>query len=515
MRTIPELIERAVEGGGDRAWLSYEDTRYSFVQAHRHIGGIAAALDGLGVRRGSLVLATMRNSDTYLFLWLAAMRLGAVFVPVDPSATRSELEGLIGQVRPGLVVTDAALHELVGQSITSVGGGAQSALVEDLVSEAGDSPPPVQAHPDDVAVMIPTSGTTGGSKLVMQTHRAYVLAAEGFPFWLGLTADDRLMTSLPLFHVNAPVYSVLGSAAAGAGLILLPRFSAHSFIDSARRYGATEFNAIGAMLEILMRQPDRDDDLENPVRLCYTGPSPSKRRQLQIERRFGFEIVGGYALSESLYGLVWRRGTRPFGTLGSLRQHPTLGEINFGRVRGGGRVVGAGATGELELKNPAIMTGYYNMPEETKEVLADGWLRTGDLVTANADGTYTFAGRKKELIRRRGENLSPLEVEVALEGHPAVAEAAVVGIPSELSEEDVKAFIVFTTGAAAPLVEIREFVAGRLARFKVPRYLEVVDGLPHTATGRVAKHRLPRDRTETEEDFEARQPGETAWPAEY
>lgn len=515
MRTIPELIERAVEGGGDRAWLSYEDTSYSFVQAHRHIGGIAAAVGGLGVGRGSLVLATMRNSDAYLFLWLAAMRLGAVFVPVDPSATRSELEGLIDQVRPRLVVTDGALQELVGQSITAVGGGARSALVEDLVSEAGDSPPPVQAHPDDVAVMIPTSGTTGRSKLVMQTHRAYVLAAEGFPFWLGLTADDRLMTSLPLFHVNAPVYSVLGSAAAGAGLILLPRFSAHSFIDSARRYGATEFNAIGAMLEILMRQPERDDDSENPLRLCYTGPSPSKRRQLQIERRFGFEIVGGYALSESLYGLVWRRGTRPFGTLGSLREHPTLGEINFGRVTDGDRGVEPGGTGELELKNPAIMAGYYNLPEETKEVLADGWLRTGDLVTANADGTYTFAGRKKELIRRRGENLSPLEVEAALEGHPAVAEAAVVGIPSELSEEDVKAFIVFTTGGAAPLVEIREFVAGRLARFKVPRYLEVVDGLPHTATGRVAKHRLPRDRTETEEDFEARQPGETAWPAEY
>jgi hypothetical protein len=129
-----------------------------------------------------------------------------------------------------------------------------------------------------------------------------------------LTRDDRLMTALPLFHINAPAYSVLGSLARGAGLILLPRFSASGFLDAARRHGATEFNAIGAMLEILMRQPERENDADNPLRLCYTGPSPTEERHLEIERRFGFRIVCGYALSESPYGLIWKRGTRPFGT---------------------------------------------------------------------------------------------------------------------------------------------------------------------------------------------------------
>ena len=145
-----------------------------------------------------------------------------------------------------------------------------------------------------------------------------------------LTADDRLMTSLPLFHINAPAYSVLGSVAARAGLVLLPRFSPATFLDSARRYGATEFNAIGAMIEMLMRQPERPDDADTPLRLVYTGPAPTEARQLEIERRLGLRLVCGYALSESPYGTIWPRGTRPYGTLGAIRQHPTLGEDQRG-----------------------------------------------------------------------------------------------------------------------------------------------------------------------------------------
>ena len=302
--------------------------------------------------------------------------------------------------------------------------------------------------PDDLAVLIPTSGTTGRSKLVMQTHRAYVLAGEGFPYWMELTAQDRLMTSLPLFHINAPAYSVMGSLACGAGLILLPRFSASGFLDAARRHGATEFNAIGAMLEILMRQPPRPGDADTPLRLCYTGPAPPRERQEEMERRFGLRIVVGYAMSESPYGLIWPHGTRPFGTLGAVRQHPVLGVINHARVvDDAGREVGPGGRGELLLRNPVLTRGYYGMPAETAQAFTeDGWLHTGDLVTVDPGGLYTFVARKKEVLRRRGENLSPAEVEEVLEAHPDVLECAVVGVPSELSEEEVKAFVVPAPG---------------------------------------------------------------------
>jgi crotonobetaine/carnitine-CoA ligase len=167
-----------------------------------------------------------------------------------------------------------------------------------------------------------------------------------------------------------------------------------------------------------------------------------------------------------------------------------------------GRPVEAGGIGELELSNPTLMLGYHGMPEETAAVLVDGWLRTGDLVRDNGDGTYTFVGRRKEVIRRRGENLAPTEVEAALEAHPEVAEAAVVGVPSELSEEEVKAFVVLRAGGAAAAAELHAFAASRLIAFKLPRYIELVDELPHTPTGRIAKHRLPSQRTETEWDAE-------------
>jgi crotonobetaine/carnitine-CoA ligase len=153
------------------------------------------------------------------------------------------------------------------------------------------------------------------------------------------------------------------------------------------------------------------------------------------------------------------------------------------------------------LRNPAIMRGYYEMPDETAEVLVDGWLRTGDLVRDNGDETFTFVGRKKEVIRRRGENLSPAEVEAALERHPDVAEAAVIGVPSELSEQDVKAFVTATPGETVDVADLHAFASEHLARFKVPRYFEVVDELPHTPTGRLAKHRLTVDRTPEEVDI--------------
>ena len=493
-RTIPTLFRRAVDAAADDTWLLAGERVYSYSEAMDGIERAAGALRAAGVDPGHRVLVTARNTPEYLLVWLALMEVGAVQVPVNPKSSRDELAGFVQQAAPGLVVTDGDLAPLVDEAV-------DSADVAELFTAVPDGRGPANVDERDVAVMIPTSGTTGRSKLVMQTHLAYVMAGEGFPYWLGLTGEDRLMTSLPLFHINAPAYSTLGSVAARGSLVLLPGFSARDFIAAARRYEATEFNAIGAMLEILMRQPERPDDAENPIRLCYTGPSPDRDRQLEIEARFGFEIVCGYALSETPYGLVWRHGTRPYGSLGSARQHPDLGHVNDARVLGDEAPVAAGEVGELELRNPAIMRGYYEMPDETAEVLVDGWLRTGDLVRDNGDETFTFVGRKKEVIRRRGENLSPAEVEAALERHPDVAEAAVIAVPSELSEDDVKAFMTATPGRTVDAADVHAFAGRHLARFKVPRYFEVVDELPHTPTGRLAKHRLTVERTPEEVDI--------------
>jgi len=502
-RTIPGLIRAAVDDAGDKTWLYTLDGELTYAQMLARVERGASALRGRGVGLGDRVLVTPRNTADYLLSWFALMEVGAIQVPVNPKGSVAEIAGFVHQVGPALIVTDDGLAPSVDAAVADAGARVSRVDVAELYDTEADGRGPARVDEADVAVMIPTSGTTGRSKLVMQTHLAYVMAGEGFPYWMQLTADDRLLTSLPLFHINAPAYSTLGSMAARASLALLPGFSASTFLDDARRFGATEFNSIGAMLEILVRQPVRPDDADNPIRRCYTGPSPDRDHQLEIEERFGFEIVCGYALSESPYALIWRHGERPYGTLGSARQHPTLGHVNDARAVDDGRFVGAGETGELELRNPVIMRGYYEMPEETAAVVVDGWLRTGDLVRVNDDDTYTFLGRKKEVIRRRGENLSPTEVEAALERHPDIAEAAVIGVASDLSEEDVKAFVVAAPGRTPDLAAVHAFARERLAAFKVPRFIELVAELPHTATDRLAKHKLPTDRTEGEMDFEA------------
>ncbi|MEP6526947.1 MAG: AMP-binding protein [Nocardioidaceae bacterium] len=502
--TIPGLLAAAADRDPVGTWLRTDEGTLTFGDAAGMVVRLAERLREAGVRRGDLVVVTARTTPSFLLCWLALASIGAVTVPTDPSGTPGELAGLVGQVGPRLLVTDEALLPLVEDA------GVRGLATLDIDADVGDwrvaypGPSiPVDVEPEDLAVLIPTSGTTGRSKLVMQTHRAYAMAGEGFPYWLELTSADRLMTSLPLFHINAPAYSVLGSLAVGAGLVLLPRFSASGFLDSARRHGATEFNAIGAMIEILMRQPARADDADTDLRLCYTGPSPAREWQEAFERRFGLRIVCGYALSESPYGLVWRHGTRPFGTLGSPRQHPTLGTINEARVvDDNGRDLEAGQTGELLLRNPAVTPGYWDMPEETSATIVDGWLHTGDLVTVNQDGTYTFVSRKKEVLRRRGQNLSPAEVEDAILAHPDVLEVAVVAVPSELTEDEVKAFVVPEPGRSVDFAELRAWTAERISAFKVPRFWQALDALPRTPTARVAKHRLPAGHPSEEYDAE-------------
>ena len=492
IRTIPHLFDAAAADTPDQVWLRFEDETYTFEQARERIGRAAAALAASGAGPGDLVLTAPRNVPEHLFTWLAVGYIGAIVVTANPRSSEAELAGLAAQVEPRVVVTDDEVPALAGVS------GAASIPLAGLFAETGSIGGTGPAGEDDPVVLIPTSGTTGRSKLVTQTHRAYVMAGEGFPWWMELTADDRLMTSLPAVPhqraglLGARVGRRAGRTGAAAALLCQPL---HRRRAPPRRDRVQRDRSDAGDPDAPARARRRR---RQPAAAGYTGPAPPRARHLEIEERFGLRIVSGYAMSETPYGTIWARGTRPYGTLGSIRQHPELGVVNEGRV----------VDGELQLRNPAVMRGYWGMPEETAQVLlSDGWLRTGDLVEENADGTYTFLGRLKEVIRRRGENVAPAEIEEALADHPDVHEVAVVGVPSELSEEEIKAFLLVADPAEADLAAIREHAAASLAPFKVPRYLEAVTELPHTPTGRIAKHQLSRERNDHEVDFDAARAG--------
>jgi crotonobetaine/carnitine-CoA ligase len=502
--TIGQLLDAAVGEHPHKEISLFHKQIYTYAETKAMSDRAAAPLLRYGIRHGDRVAVMLVNCPEFLFVWFGLAKIGAVLLPLNPAAQGPEVAGLLAQAGPRLAVANHQQQALLKSAAASCGLMLQQVEPGHLLEAQHEGFPDVGVAPDDVGVLMNTSGTTGSPKLVMQTHRAYVLAGQGFPWWLGLTEQDRFLTALPLFHSNALLYSVLGSLAAGASLVLLPRFSATTFWEQARRYRATQFNAIGAIVEILMRQAPQPDDAQHTVRLCYSGPALPKDHHVEFEHRFGLRLLVGYGLSESPYGTIWPLdGPPPYESLGRLRQHPRLGEINRARVVDtAGRDVATGEVGEFLLSNPAVMKGYFGLPHETAEVLRDGWLHTGDLVRADGHGVFYFVARKKEVIRRRGENLAPTEVEDVLNAHPAVTEAAVVGVPAELSEEDVKAFVVYAGELRPEPEELRSWCAQRLSLFKVPRYIEFVDALPRTPTARIARYLLPRERTTAEYDAE-------------
>lgn len=492
--TIPEFLEQGASRWPDAPWwLAGEPTPVNRAAVYESARRVAGGLQSLGVAPGDRVVVVLPNGLDFVRAWFGTVLAGGVVIGVNPVAAAAELAAVVTKASASVVVADVRRPLPTGVRTVEVGDLDAAAPVA-----------PVPASPDQPASCIQSSGSTGEPKFVIETHAMYTAAAEGFPFWLGLTEDDVLLTTLPLSHLNAQAYSTLGSYGAGARLALLPRFSASSFWGQVHRYGATQFNAIGAMVEILMAQPPSPAERDHSLRLCYSAPAPTEQRHREIEERLGLRLVIGYALSETPYGLVSPVDRPPvYGSMGRPRQHPRLGEVNHARiVDAAGRDVAPGVVGELLLQNPFTTPGYLDQPETSAQIMRDGWLRTGDLASCDANGDYYFAGRLKETIRRRGENLSPAEVENVIEAHPSVTSSAVIGVPSPLTEEDIKAFVMLRPDASLTPDDLVAWWSDRLPPYKRPRYLEFVDSWPLTETQKIAKTRLPRERTAGEADLQ-------------
>jgi crotonobetaine/carnitine-CoA ligase len=348
-----------------------------------------------------------------------------------------------------------------------------------------------------MAQIVYTSGTTGFPKGVIHVHKDFTLTGEAFTLCAGIGPEDRLFTILPLFHVNAEYYSTMGALAAGASLILVPKFSAGIFWDQAVYYGATEFNFIGAIGRILCARPEGEFRPEHKIQTAY-GAAVTPDVYENLTRRFKIrKVIDGYGLSE-----VPRVSQNPINgvikmkSMGLPAKHPnphlTFSEVKI--VNEWGKELEPGETGEIVVRSPVMMQGYYKDEEKTREAIRHGWLYMGDYACQDEDGYLFFVDRKKDIIRRKGENISATEVESVLLANRKIVETAVIAVPSELGEDEVLAVIVLAENQMMTPEEVIDWCKERMADFKNPRYVLFRSSLPKTPTERVAKYLLKQEK---------------------
>ncbi len=499
------LAERAATHPG-RVFLRLADGERTFAEADAEATALARGLGRLGVGPGAMVATLLPNCLEAALLPFAVARRGAVFAPVNTAFRGRVLAHVLDLCRAELLVLDASLAAAVADVagdlrhlrrvlVRGDAGAVRAALpalevlpldaLRDGGSHAG---PAARANAEgDLAMLLFTSGTTGRSKGCMLTHRYGPRQAQLMIEHYALRADDVLYCPFPLFHLDALVLTVLAALELGTTAAIGARFSVSGFWDEVRASGATVFDFMGATLTLLHKAPRRPGDADNRVRLAWGVPVPDWAPA--FERRFGLRVVELYGSTDA--------GVPVYEPLDAPRVPGSCGRpiaaYDVRLLGADGREVADGAVGEIAVRarEPGLTTaGYYGMPEATAAALRDGWLHTGDLATRDADGNHFFAGRRKEVIRRRGENISAFEVEEVVRDHPDVLDAAAYGVPSPLSEEDVMVAVVPHPGRRVDPAALVAHCDGKMARHMVPRYVDVVAELPRTPTEKVEKYRL-------------------------
>jgi carnitine-CoA ligase len=510
--TIPSLLASRRAVSGEKPVLIFEHRVWSYAELEEATRQLARALSLRGARQGDRIALVSLNCDLSLILFLAVARLGGLFVPLNPGMTEGELAYLLGHCRPTLVAVQTADRARIEKWSRSRETGVQVLPLDEIGAEGaqvaeilarirhlagqGEIEGAESVRPEVPAVVIYTSGTTGFPKGVVHTHKNYVWAAEAFVERMHLQPSERLLTVLPFFHINALFYSWGGALAAGAALVTTSRFSASQLWRLAAQTGATQFNILAAIGNILAKRPRSEFEPGHRIRKIYGGPIPAEVCRVFQEDFKVPTLIEGYGMTE-IPGACNNPigGLKKLGSIGKPARHPRLDEpfVEMRIVDDAGVDVPRGEIGELLVKTRILMQGYLHDPEQTRAAIRDDWFWTGDLVREDDEGYYYFVARKRDIIRRRGENISGAELDRILSEHPAILEAATIGVPSELGEEEVMAVLVARTSPAPTPQEIIDWCQGRMAPMKIPRFVVFVDELPHTSSQRVAKYRLKQD----------------------
>ncbi|GAB7003199.1 ATP-dependent acyl-CoA ligase [Nocardioides sp. AN3] len=499
--TVFAVLQEQAELFPEAPALLIDGKDWSRAELHASVRAIGAALQSLGLGKGDRGVIVSDNRFETVAAWLGIDAAGMIDVPINPDARGAFLRYLVEDCAPrvvfGLPHYLRALAEVVDEhpefAIVIEPDGGESpfgprtrhltyAELLDL-GRAATLQPPAES---DIATMIYTSGTTGPSKGVMLPQAYHVTWARRGALALGMQAGETCYTAEPLFHSDARSY-VVACLMTGGRLALGKRFSVSRFWDEVRACDASYFAYLGTMLSMLHSAPRRPGERSTRPLIGVGGGLPVAI-QHDFEERFGVVLVEMYGMTEALGITMNSPDDRRLGAVG--RPSP---ELETQLVDEHDRPVAVGEIGELVLRPrmpDVIMAGYWNKPEATLASWRNLWFHTGDRMRADEDGYLYYVGRLKDSIRRRGENVSAWEVELALAKHEAVLEAAVIGVPSDLGEEDVAALLVPRDGADIDAAAVREFLAADLPKHALPRYLEIVGELPKTPTERVNKDQV-------------------------
>lgn len=499
MDDLKTLLGQRAGTRGDKTYIYFRDRTFTYPQIDRLSNQFAHTFYELGIRKGHHVAVMLPNCPEWIACWFGLAKMGAVLVAFNNQWKADGLAYALKQadVRFCLVAPEfqgelrkSGEHPELSKVVFDLGGGAVEipgahALSSILPGASADEPEGEAPKGSDPLIITYTSGTTGWPKAVVNPHRAYIAAAEELRDYVELNSGDIIYTCLPLYHANPQVYCVLTALVSGGSIALAERFSASRFWPDIRLYRATAFSYVGAVLPILLNQPEREEEKGSPAKKCFGGGAPQEVHEATT-RRFGLQVCELYGMSETgTWNTINRPGMIKIGSVGKARE-----SFEVKIFDDQDNEVPPGQVGEIVIrpKKPFIMfNGYYKMPEETLNDYRNLWFHTGDLGRVDSEGYYYFCGRKKERIRRGGENFTPYEIEKVLMDHPAVAEAAAVGVPDPILGEEIKVYVVLREGHTVEPQDLIECCQIRLPKFMVPRYLEFVPHLPKTPSEKVQK----------------------------
>lgn len=485
--TLHELLDAQAVRYGDRVYALMNGEEWTYADIADLSRRMAAGLMQAGVRVGERVMLMMPVGRLHLGLWFGISRVGAIETPVNPVYKGLLLRQLIETAQPSLCVVHPDFLEEFRAAAADLVAPGRIVSPDEVESAAPFIPPTGAFDPRQPSCIVFTSGTTGRSKGVVMSHRHQVCYGQSFREIVGLTEADTTYNFLPFFHVAAK-FVALGTMLAGARMLLRSGFSVSSFWSDARAHEATVCAAVGGLCHMLNSQAPRPDDADNPLRIIYAVPVPWEFKAA-FQERFGVEFIEGYGATESnLVAYSRLSDPTPRGAAGRASPHFEIEILDpFGNREKPGQA------GEICVRPryPAsMMSGYFGMPDKTLEVLTDCWFHTGDRGYMDENGYLYFVDRLKDAIRRRGENISSFEVERVLNGFPAIAECAVIPMPSEVGEEEVKAVVVLKEPGGAKPEEIFHYAMANMPYFMVPRFIEFRNELPRTPTMKIRKTEL-------------------------